>query len=196
MLALLRDPPGRRLAAWWIGLGSAAVLATTASKVAFIGWGIGSVALDFTGVSGHAMFAAAIYPLLFGALAPSLTRLLPSARPAAAASVWVAVGSGSALALVIGISRVVVHAHSASEVIAGLALGGSVCAVALWRSQPPRRPLTPWLPALTVAWLALTPTVASASQTHPLVTRLALALAGHDRPYTREQLHQSLSAKL
>ena len=196
LLALLRDPPGRRLAAWWIGLGAAAVLATTASKVAFIGWGIGSAALDFTGVSGHAMFAAAVYPLLFGALAPSLARLLSPARQAAPETVWLAVGAGAALALLIGVSRVAVQAHSVSEVVAGLALGGSVCAVALWRSQPPQRALTLWVPALAVVWLAATPTLASASQTHPLVTRLALALAGHERPYTRERLHDGLHGGL
>lgn len=192
LLALLRDAPGRRLALWWTGLGGAAVLATTASKVAFIGWGVGSAALDFTGVSGHAMFAAAIYPLLLGAMAPSLGRWLSPTHRVSPATVWVAVACGAALAAAIGVSRVVVQAHSVSEVLAGLLLGGAVCAVALWHSQPPRRALTPWVPALVAAWLALMPGLASASRTHPLVTRLALALSGHERPYTRAELHAGL----
>ncbi|MDQ2778922.1 MAG: phosphatase PAP2 family protein [Pseudomonadota bacterium] len=195
LLALLRDAPGRRLALWWVGLGSAAVLATTATKLAFIGWGVGSAALDFTGISGHAMFAAAIYPLLFGALAPSVTRWLAPARRVSPTPVWISVGLGATLALAIGVSRVVVHAHSASEVVAGLALGAAVCAVALWRSHPPQRVLTPWVPALALAWLALTPGLASASRTHPMVTRLALALSGHDSPYTRAELHTGLRAR-
>ena len=45
---------------------------TTASKVAFIGWGLGLSALDFTGISGHAMIASAVYPLLLGTLAANL----------------------------------------------------------------------------------------------------------------------------
>src|SRR4051794_29091837 len=52
----------------WIALLGVAVLLTTVSKVAFIGWGIGSAALNFTGISGHTMFAAAIYPPLISAI--------------------------------------------------------------------------------------------------------------------------------
>ena len=185
LVALWRDAPGRRLAAWWLALGAAAVLLTTASKVAFIGWGIGSSTFDFTGISGHAMFAAAVYPLLFAALAPSLPAL---ARLSTAAALCI----GAVLALMVGISRVLVHAHSGSEVIAGLLVGGAVCAGALWRAEAPRRSLSPWVPAIAVLWLVATPAVAPASQTHPTVTRLALALAGHDRPYTRASLHAGL----
>lgn len=182
LVALLRDAPGRRLAAWWLGLGAAATLLTTATKVAFIGWGVGSAALDFTGISGHAMFAALVYPLLLAALAPSAPA--PLRPPPTLALVL-----GAALAIAVGLSRVRVQAHSWSEVILGLALGGAACAIALWRTQAPQRRLTPWLPVAAALWLVITPAVAPPSQTHPMVTRLALALAGHERPYTRAQLH-------
>jgi hypothetical protein len=63
-LPLWRRPGARPLAIRWVALLSLAVLVTTASRVAFIGWGIGWAELDFTGISCHAMFATAVYPLL------------------------------------------------------------------------------------------------------------------------------------
>jgi hypothetical protein len=60
-----------RTAAWWLGLTAVAALVTTATKLAFIGWGLGSAPLDFTGLSGHAMFAAAVLPLLAFAAFPA-----------------------------------------------------------------------------------------------------------------------------
>ena len=52
---------------WMVGLAPAALI-TLATKLAFIDWGIGWTAMDFTGVSGHTMCVAAIYPILFLAL--------------------------------------------------------------------------------------------------------------------------------
>lgn len=60
------------LQGWLVGLGLAS-LATTASKVAFMGWGIGLPEIDFTGISGHTMLAMAVYPLLFATLASQLS---------------------------------------------------------------------------------------------------------------------------
>ncbi|MDP9108232.1 MAG: membrane-associated phospholipid phosphatase, partial [Pseudomonadota bacterium] len=53
-----------RLAATWIMLFGVGMLLVVASKIAFIGWGIGSQSLDFTGLSGHAMRACAVMPVL------------------------------------------------------------------------------------------------------------------------------------
>ena len=64
-----READARPLAAWWLLALAVATLITTASKVAFIGWGVGSASLNFTGISGHAMFAGAIFPVLMGAFA-------------------------------------------------------------------------------------------------------------------------------
>jgi hypothetical protein len=72
MLVLSRRADTRPLATLWLGLLTLGALLTTASKIAFIGWGIGSAALDFTGISGHTMFAASVYPLLLGTLASRL----------------------------------------------------------------------------------------------------------------------------
>jgi len=117
-LALLRRPQTRSIALLWISSLSTALLLTTASKVAFIGWGIGWPELNFTGISGHAMVATAVYPLLLGALASRAP--LPGRRAA--------VGAGYAIALLVGVSRVALGAHSTSEVLAGLLVGGAASA--------------------------------------------------------------------
>ena len=175
---MARRPELRPLAQRWLVLVAAAAALTTLTKLAFIGWGIGSAALDFTGISGHVMFAAAIYPPLFYLVAAART---PARRRAA----WLA---GWALVLLIGVSRVVVQAHSWSEVIAGLVVGGAASAGALWVMRARHAAVPWWLPAGVAVWLVLTPTQAPASTTHDLVTRLALGLSGHSQPYTREQL--------
>ena len=94
---------------------------TTASKVAFIGWGVGSAAVDFTGVSGHAMSAAAAYPMLMLALASN----------GSACGRGFSFASRGALALAVGLIRIAVGAHSWSEVWAGLLVGDAVGAAAL-----------------------------------------------------------------
>jgi PAP2 superfamily len=180
LLMLLRQPGGRALSVRWLAALFLAVVLTTASKLAFIGWGIGWAALDFTGFSGHAMFAAAIHPLLFGAL-------LPASQPQARR--W-AVLLGVALALMVAVSRVVVGAHSVSESVAGFVLGCTAGLLAMGLGTLRLR-LGPLLLPLIAAWLLTTPWVAPPSPTHSLVTRLALFLSGNSEPYTREHLHQS-----
>lgn len=184
-LALLRRPQTRALALVWIASLSAALVLTTASKVAFIGWGVGWPELNFTGISGHAMVAAAVYPLLLGSLA---TR---ASRPGRAA----AVGAGCAMALLVGISRVALGAHSASEVVAGLCVDGAASAIALDGARLARAIVNPVVPAVVASWLALTPGLAPASQTHSAVTRLSLMLSGRDAPYTRDEMIEELRAR-
>ncbi|MBE7941221.1 MULTISPECIES: phosphatase PAP2 family protein [Ramlibacter] len=173
-----RAPESRSQALRWMGWLGAAVLLTTATKVAFIGWGLGSAALDFTGISGHTMFATAVYPPLAAALAAS-----PSGR----ARRW-ATAAGLLLAVLVGLSRYRLGAHSASEVVAGWLTGGVVTAAVLGRGPVPHaRPGKAWL-AGTALWLALLPGAAPAMDTHALVTRLALRMSGHATPFTRSGL--------
>lgn len=177
-LSLARRPEGRPLVAWWLALLGAATLLTTASKVAFIGWGLGSAELNFTGISGHAMFAAAVYPMLLGALN---SRASPPGRR-------LAVVAGALLALLVGASRIVIGVHSASEVVSGLLVGGTASAAALALIRLPRALINPLIPAIVALWLLLTPAHAPPSQTHSMVTRLSLALSGHKTPYTRADM--------
>src|SRR4051812_2287951 len=97
---------------WVLALG-VAVGVTTASKIAFLGFGVGIASLDFTGFSGHSMFAAAIYPMLAWSLCGR-------ARPALRT---VALGLAYAFAALVAVSRYWVDAHSPSEIVAGWLLG-------------------------------------------------------------------------
>lgn len=159
----------------WLALGA---LLTTATKVAFIGWGVGSSSLNFTGISGHAMFAAAVYPTLLYVIASAQS-------PAKQHLAWF---GGYAVALMIAVSRVMVGAHSWSEVTSGLLIGTVVSAPSLWTARIHHRVLPLWLLAGGACWLAITPVSAPESATHDLVTRLALSLSGRSRPYTRREL--------
>lgn len=183
-LMLWRRGDSARLALAWVGWIVLVATITTVSKLAFIGWGVGSARWDFTGFSGHAMFAAAIYPVL-------LALLLGNGARHAAAWRGVGAGLGFGLAVLIAISRVVVNAHSVSEAVSGHLLGLLASAFSLRvaaRSALPDRTLQGWVPAAAACWLLVTPVSAPASITHDLVTALALSLSGRDTPYQRSDL--------
>jgi membrane-associated phospholipid phosphatase len=178
---LLLRHNGRALAWWWMSLLGAAIAVTTASKVAFMGWGLGWPAIDFTGISGHSMFAAAVYPVLAATLA---ARATPGRQRAA-------IALGCALATLVGWSRIMLGVHSPSEVLAGLLLGGAASAVPLACARLPAQSIGPLIPVAVAAWLLVMPMQAPASQTHSLVIRMSLMLSGRSEPYTREDLHRS-----
>jgi membrane-associated phospholipid phosphatase len=174
----------RPLLLWLLPLGLAVGI-TGLSKIAFIGWGLGIAAIDFTGFSGHAMFSAAIYPVLGYTLAAQWSR-----QPAT--PVW-AMLAGYALALVIGWSRVHIQVHSVSEVVAGLALGASASGWTVWRmsrrlAAPHPRPHH-WVLLALLGWLAVMPVHAAPSRSHDMVTQLALRLSAHEKPFRRADLH-------
>ncbi|AJY43854.1 phosphatase PAP2 family protein [Burkholderia humptydooensis] len=105
---------GRRRAAlaWAFGFACAAgVVAMT--KFVYAGWGIGIAAWRFTGVSGHTMLGAAVYPLV-------------AAICVRDAHVRRAIAAGLAFALAIGMSRVLLGFHSWSEIVTGWLLGAAV----------------------------------------------------------------------
>jgi membrane-associated phospholipid phosphatase len=178
MLVLAHRADTRPLATTWLGLLTLSALLTTASKIAFIGWGVGSAELDFTGISGHTMFAAGVYPLLLGTLA---SRLPPWGQK-------MAVAIGFALALLVGLSRMEVGAHSISEVLAGLLLGGAASAAAMARTSLPRALMGSSLTVLVALWVLITPVHVPPLPTHSLVTRLALSLSGSPVPHTRRDM--------
>lgn len=188
IVLLSRRAETKPLAVWWFGALAVAVLATTASKVAFIGWGMGIPELDFTGISGHAMIASAVYPLLIATLT---SRLPPMGQR------W-AVAAGFVLALLVGISRVEIGVHSVSEVVAGLLLGGavsvSVIAIAIVKASLPRDVVGPLLVIVVGVWLLFLPLHAPQLQTHSWVTELSLRLSGNITPNTRSDMLQRLPA--
>ena len=175
---LFARPETRRLAVSWMLLIITAAVITTASKIAFIGWGVGWADLNFTGISGHAMFAAATYPILMMTFLPGRSR----------GSHRLSLALGCALAVVIGLSRIKVGAHSLSEVLAGLIVGGAVTATALAISKASAITIRPIVPVILLAWVAVMPFKLHASQTHSLVIRLALVMSGNETPFTRSDL--------
>lgn len=172
----------RMALAWLLPLG-AAIFITSVSKIAFLGWGLGIRSLDFTGFSGHAMFSAAIYPVMAFALTASGRT---ERRP------WqlAAVSGAYALAVLIAYSRVVVHAHSWSEVVTGFLLGAAASGCTLWLiGRPPARAVLRWALLAVAGWLVLMPSQAAPTRTHDVVTELSIRLAGRERPFTRADLH-------
>lgn len=175
---MFRRDGGRRPVLWWLALLATAVLLTTASKVAFLGFGLGSARLNFTGISGHAMFACVVYPLLAGMLGSALS---PGGRRNALLAAY-------ALALLVAASRWVIGVHTASEVAAGVLVGGAASAAALMLARLPHTAVGLAVPALLLVWMAAMPLNAPASRTHDWVTSLSLKLSGRAAPYTRSEM--------
>ncbi len=181
VLWLLRTPANRPLAAAWVMGMLAAALLTTLSKVAFIGWELGYAPLDFSGLSGHSMFAAAVLPVLMrvaaGHAAPPWPRL--------------AIAAGYLLALLIAVSRLKTGTHSVADVVPGFALGALASAASMRFTLAPRAPALGWLAAGLAAWLLVLPFSAPVSRSHDWVTQLSLQVSGRDKPYTRYQMHRA-----
>lgn len=106
-------PAATRYLAWrWLLLVAGIVALVIVSKLAFMVWGVTLPGLDFTGLSGHAAVSALVWPCLAGLLAGRL----------GTAWRWSGVVLGLLLAAAIAWSRVVLHAHSVSEVVLGATL--------------------------------------------------------------------------
>lgn len=165
-----------RLAIGWCVLFLGGMALVVATKIAFVGWGLGIRALDFTGISGHAMRATAVYPVLFYL---ALLRARPFVR-------MLALTAGLGVAIVIDISRVMVHAHSISEAMAGFILGALISVIFLRNAASLKAfAMKRW--ALATGLLGV---IAAAYSFQPAPTErwiedMALAMAGHDQPFTR-----------
>jgi membrane-associated phospholipid phosphatase len=165
-----------RLAAGWLFLLGAAVALVTATKIAFLGWGIGVRVWDFTGLSGHAMFATAVFPVA------AFLALLSAPPAVRIAGVGLAMLGGA----IVGASRVAVFAHSPSEAITGCIVGALTALVFVriaWNATPPGRlPVVPVVLSLMVIMLGLHKLHLP---TQRWVTHIALKVSGHDRPFVR-----------
>ncbi len=178
-LWLALDRAWRQAALWSLCFG-VAVLLVAATKIAFLGWGIGIGALDFTGVSGHTTLSVSV--LSVGA---SIS-LRDQSRPLRMAGIACAALAGIA----IGLSRVVLHFHSVSEVAFGAALGAGVTSVFLMAGRPAATGaeggarLQPAVLGLLIVILMMT-VHGRQAPTQTVLTRIALALSGRSVPYGR-----------
>ncbi len=169
---------------WLLSMLVAAAL-TTVSKVAFIGYEAGFAPWDYTGISGHAMFAFVVWPVLLAVIAG---RRGPA---------YFAAAAGVLLALVIAVSRVKVRAHSPADALLGGGLGLAAAAATLaviWRHGVGGG-FPMWAPVLILIWFLATPSWAPRSRSHDLVTQLSLAASGRPLPYTRAQMHHAWHAQ-
>jgi membrane-associated phospholipid phosphatase len=164
-----------RLALAWCLVFGAAMLAAAVSQMAFLGWGVGVRSLSFTGFSGHATRAAAVFPVALFLLVERQPR-----RPRMAA-----VAIGALLAVGVALARVRIGAHSPSEALAGCMLGLGAAGLFLARARAAcdcsPQPLLLGLLAATI----LLP-VADPLNTHQWLTAAALKLSGRDRVYLRD----------
>jgi membrane-associated phospholipid phosphatase len=159
----------------WLALLGAASGLVALSKIAFIGWGIGVRQLDFTGISGHALMSTAVLPVAI------FVALLPARGMIRAAGVAI----GLLLGVWVGVSRVVLDAHSVSEVVAGCALGAAVALGFVriaWRAESGKLAPTPVAASLAAVVVALHGVPVP---TQHWITEIALQLSGHERPYVR-----------
>ncbi|MBK4734326.1 phosphatase PAP2 family protein [Noviherbaspirillum pedocola] len=177
MLCLASARAWRLTAVWAVLLGCGLAL-VAATKLAFVGWGIGSRDWNFTGISGHAMRAAAIAPVLFYLLAQNsglVVRML-------------AIFGGITFGILIGISRLAVHVHSVSEVVTGCLLGIVISLPFLALLERSPRPAFPRHLLLAAALPLLAMTGTPGAPTEKWLERVALSLSGHSAPYTRNDL--------
>jgi membrane-associated phospholipid phosphatase len=164
-----------RMAAGWLLLLGAAIGVVTVTKLAFLGWGVGVRELDFTGVSGHAMLSTAVYPV-------ALFLMLLPARPALR---LVGVLIGLAAGIAVGLSRVVLDAHSPSEAITGCIVGALTALMFVrwsWDAEPGRLSAVPVTVSLVMLFVGLHGVHVP---TQRWVTHIALKVSGHDRPFIR-----------
>jgi membrane-associated phospholipid phosphatase len=166
--------PWRYAACWLAVLGAASVLVAL-TKIAFMGWGVGVRDLDFTGISGHAMVSSAVLPVAL------FVACLPGRR-------WLrafGVSAGVLIGMVVGVSRILLNAHSVSEVVTGCGLGALaalVFVVFAWRAESGKLAAAPV--AVSLAMVAITLHGISVP-TQRWITDIALHLSGREQPYIR-----------
>lgn len=165
----------KRLALCWSLLFSIGLAIVAATKIAFIGWGIGIISIDFTGFSGHAMRTASVMPVLAYLLSQR------AARPICIA----AVALGYGFAILIGISRLAVHAHSPSEVVAGWILGGMISAGFILIAGAMRSHVFNPLRIVMVLLVLLPAPYVQPAPTQQWLTDMSLFFSGHRAPYMR-----------
>jgi len=169
----------RRTVWYWLLAFGLAGLLVSISKIMFLGFGIGSARFNFTGFSGHSAMSATLWPVMMW---------LVSGRWS---SFWrtLTISIGYLIPLMVGLSRLAIHAHSPSEVIAGLALGFTLSSAFLL-SQRDTALKAFSLPQMGVAFLVplLLVSHGRVATTQQFLERFSADLAGLEKPYTRADL--------
>lgn len=173
--------------AWqWAALFGITGAIVSLSKLAFMGWGIGIRDIDFTGFSGHSALSAAFWPIFLWLLC---------ARFSSAIRILF-VAAGYAIALLVAYSRLVIHAHSVSEVIAGALLGGIASGAFLLLQKRRSKAESAQISWGAVACMVLIPAMllqtGVKAPTQSLLGKVAVALGPLEKPFTRADLHRQV----
>jgi hypothetical protein len=182
LIALLLWLPAstRRLCVVWFVIVVVVETIVAATKVLYMGWGLGITSLDFTGLSGHAALSLLVWPVAFSLLVRHKDALRAFG-----------VTFGFLLASVIAVSRLEIHAHSVAEVVFGGILGAAASSLFLVRYRRLFHVVA--LPR----WLAMTLILpfaigyGHAMPTESTLEGVARILSGHSYVYTRADLHSS-----
>ncbi len=162
-----------KLASSWCLLFGAGLALVAMSKIAFLGWAVQIPALEFKALSGHALCATAVLPVLFFVA-------LQGRSDARRLAGFIA---GIGVSIFLGVLLVYFEFHSASEVVASFILGTciSMSYMRIARHSPPPR-TSPWAISLGmlvfVTVFSLKPSVIN----HRLVD-VALHFSGRDQPF-------------
>ncbi len=169
----------RRMALSWAALFTAGLAVVAASKMAFIGWGFEIDAIDFQGVSGHAMRATAVFPVILYLI------LYDTRRAVRLAGIYCGLLFGALMAVSVSVH----DTHSASESIAGFVLGAAVSLGFIRTSARMRKPV---LDGSRIALISFSSAVLISGtlnlKTDPTYRWLEDAtryLSGNDKPFSR-----------
>ncbi|MGI4779940.1 MAG: phosphatase PAP2 family protein [Janthinobacterium lividum] len=172
---------------WCLVFGAGSVV-IAGSKLAFLGWGVGSARLNFTGFSGHTAISTSVWPVLLWLAAAQCTVRRPDLL-SATTGMRMAIFFGWAVGAAIGVSRLAVFAHSLSEVVLGFLLGMLVSATFLMLARNRALPRFPWQVGalgLVLPLFVLQP--GTPAPTQDLLEVIAMRMAGTTQPFTREDL--------
>lgn len=163
--------------AWLITFGIVGLLVSV-SKLLFLAWGIGSVSYNFTGFSGHTTMSATVWPVLLWLLSGGYHRNVHR----------VMIAIGYVIPVMVGISRVVIGAHSVSEVVTGLIIGVTASTLFLFthRRNSISAFTVPQLVMMLIVPLILVSTGKQAT-TQGMIEQIAAHITGHPA-WTREQM--------
>ncbi|MDF2784540.1 MAG: hypothetical protein K0S95_1075 [Pantoea eucrina] len=169
----------RRTVWYWLLAFGLAGLLVSLSKIMFLGFGIGSARFNFTGFSGHSAMSSTLWPVMMWLISGRWSTFWRA----------VTIAIGYAIPLMVGFSRLVIHAHSVSEVLAGLLLGFTLSSAFLI-SQ--RRTVLKGFSALQVGVAFLVPLLlmghGRVATTQQFLERLSVKLAGLEKPFKRADL--------
>lgn len=169
----------RRTVLYWIVAFGLAGLFVSLSKILFLGFGIGSARYNFTGFSGHSAMSATLWPVMLWLISGRWS------------SLWrgFALGVGYLIPLMVGFSRLVIHAHSKSEVVTGLLLGFTLSTAFLISQRRTALKGFSW-PQVSVVLLVPLMMLGQGrvATTQQFLERFSANLAGLEKPFSRADL--------